>query len=127
MTINCYTWSCEGGQTEPIAATWRRVYYFRQRIPKDLLQHYAPKLEHIYSLKTTDHREAERLTRLESVRWDAEFERVRNHRSVDLATFTDAAISSLAEGWAASYLEEDEERRIRGITEELHDAYSPYS
>ena len=41
--------------------------YFRRRISLQLLQHYSPKLEIIFSLKTKDLKEAERLSRVESV------------------------------------------------------------
>lgn len=44
------------------------TYQFRRRIPLELLQHYSPKLEIIFSLKTKNLKEAERLSRIESVR-----------------------------------------------------------
>ncbi len=37
------------------------VYYFRRRVPEDLLPHYAPQTEFKFSLKTRDYAEADRL------------------------------------------------------------------
>lgn len=53
------------------------VYYFRRRIPNDLVTHYS-KQEIIFSLKTRDPAEADRLQRFESVKLDAEFQSLRN-------------------------------------------------
>jgi hypothetical protein len=53
------------------------TYYFRRRIPKDLLSLY-PSDQIIFSLKTKDRKEADRLARAESVRLDLEFERKRD-------------------------------------------------
>ena len=55
------------------------TYYFRRRIPSELLKYYSPKLEVIFSLKTKDLREAERLSRAESARLDIEFDRLKNN------------------------------------------------
>ena len=54
------------------------TYYFRRRIPKDLLSLY-PSDQIIFSLKTKDRKEADKLARAESVRLDQEFERKRGH------------------------------------------------
>jgi hypothetical protein len=43
------------------------AYYFRCKIPADLLAHYAPRGEIKFSLKTNDRREAERRVRSEAV------------------------------------------------------------
>lgn len=56
------------------------TYYFRRRVPKDLLSLY-PSSQIIFSLKTKDRREADRLARLESVRLDQEFQLKRTHLS----------------------------------------------
>ena len=58
---------------------WRcgSTYYFRCKIPEDLLAHHAPRIEIKFSLKTTDRREAERRVRLESVKLDQEFAALR--------------------------------------------------
>ena len=61
------------------------TYYFRRRIPVEFLTHYSPQLEVIFSLKTKDLREAERLSRAESARLDIEFDRLKNNLTpVDL-------------------------------------------
>lgn len=49
------------------------VYYFRARVPADLLDAYAPKKEIIFSLKTKDHKLALERVRLESVKLDQAF------------------------------------------------------
>lgn len=53
------------------------VYYFRRRIPEDLLQHYLPKREFKFSLATRDPKEADRLQRKCSVKLDEEFHQTR--------------------------------------------------
>ena len=53
------------------------VYYFRRRIPEDLLHHYLPKREFNFSLNTRDYAEAARLQRRSSVTLDDEFHLVR--------------------------------------------------
>lgn len=49
------------------------VYYFRVRIPSDLLEVYAPKREIIHSLKTKDPKEAKAKCRVLAVKVDQEF------------------------------------------------------
>jgi integrase len=53
------------------------VYYFRRRVPADLVQAYG-KSEHVRSLRTTDKREAERLVRRYDVEMDSLFETLRS-------------------------------------------------
>ncbi|MGP1718235.1 MAG: DUF6538 domain-containing protein [Methylophilus sp.] len=94
------------------------VYYFRRRVPKDLLQHYSPKLEFNYSLNTSDRAEADRLQRSHSVKLDEEFERVRNGKTApELHTVSKDVITSLSNLYEAHILEEDEEVRIEGLTD----------
>lgn len=57
--------------------TRKGVYYFRRRIPEDLLHHYLPKREFNFSLGTRDPAEADRLQRRNSVALDDEFHLVR--------------------------------------------------
>jgi hypothetical protein len=47
------------------------TYYFRAKIPTDLLPHYAPKREIKFSLKTTDKKKAWQLAQAASLRLDA--------------------------------------------------------
>jgi len=42
------------------------VYYFRMKVPVDLLPHYSPKTEIRFSLKTSDKKEARRLANQEA-------------------------------------------------------------
>jgi integrase len=94
------------------------IWYFRRRVPKDLLQHYSPKLEFNYSLNTSNRPEADRLQRIESVKLDEEFERVRNGKTVpELHTVSKEFITSLSNLYEAHILEEDEEVRIEGLTD----------
>ena len=51
-------------------------YYFRRKIPLDVLPHYKGK-EVMRSLGTSDRREAERLARIIGVEHDREFERLQ--------------------------------------------------
>lgn len=101
------------------------VYYFRRRVPTDLLQHYHPKAELNYSLKTKDRREAERLARLEAVKLDGEFQAVRrNLNASSIEVIAPQDIQNLANAWIAHILEEDEELRIEGLTERDYDKLS---
>lgn len=53
------------------------MYYYRRRIPIDLLQHFSPKKEITKALGTSDRREAERLARALAVKHDDEFQTIR--------------------------------------------------
>ncbi|SFH55306.1 hypothetical protein SAMN05216299_12159 [Nitrosospira sp. Nsp14] len=50
------------------------TYHFRRRIPKDLLSLYSSS-QIVFSLKTKDRKEADRLARVESFKLDQEFQR----------------------------------------------------
>lgn len=52
-------------------------WWFRRRVPQDLLTDYAPKKEFAHSLETSDHRTACEKARLEYVRLDQEFSEAR--------------------------------------------------
>src|SRR4051812_13171798 len=86
------------------------VYQFRARIPKDLLEAYAPLREIRKSLDTTDQQEAIRRAREHRVALDREFEARR--AGVQHSVLTDDQIKALADRWIAERLHEDEERRI---------------
>lgn len=97
------------------------VYYFRRRIPKDLVSHYQ-KNEIIFSLKTSEHSEADRLQRQESVKLDEEFRRIRKGQLIpELHAISPDLIKSLSDLWAAHILEEDEESRMAGLSEREYD------
>ncbi|WP_020168401.1 MULTISPECIES: phage integrase [Methylotenera] len=94
------------------------TYYFRRRIPLELLAYYSPKLEIIFSLKTKDLREAERLSRAEDVRLDIEFEGYRNNTTIkSIDSISKEDIKNLTDAWKAHILEEDEEARTDGLSE----------
>ena len=93
------------------------TYYFRRRVPKDLLSLY-PSQQIIFSLKTKDRREADRLARIESVKLDREFQHRRNtltaHAREDIS---DEDIERICNLWIAYVLEEDEENRMEGLSD----------
>jgi hypothetical protein len=93
------------------------TYYFRRRVPKDLLSLY-PSGQVVFSLKTKDRKEADRLARAESVKLDQEFQRHRAH----LMTHSDGQLSDediehICALWIAEGLGEDEEICMEGLTE----------
>jgi integrase len=93
------------------------TYYFRRRIPKDLLSLY-PSDQIIFSLKTKDRKEADKLARAESVRLDQEFERKRCHlMGRSDGQLSDSDIEHICALWIAEVLEQDEEARIEGLTD----------
>jgi hypothetical protein len=53
-------------------------YYYRRRIPAELLDHYSPKKEFLLSLKTSERQEAGKRARALSVEHDREFDRIRS-------------------------------------------------
>lgn len=62
--------------------------------------------------------EAERLSRIESVRFDNEFERLRNNLSAtQIDSISREDIEKLTFAWKAHILEEDEEIRILGLSD----------
>lgn len=100
------------------------VYYFRRRIPKDLVEHYQ-KNEIIFSLKTSDPSEADRLQRQESVKLDEEFQQIRKGQIVpELHSISPDLVKSLSDLWTAHILEEDEEFRMEGLSERDYDKLS---
>ncbi|MDB5823789.1 MAG: hypothetical protein JWR21_2493 [Herminiimonas sp.] len=70
-------------------------YYFRRKIPRDLLQFYKGR-EVMRSLGTSDRRDAERLARIVGVELDREFERLRANHSPNSIRFQDAQHSASA-------------------------------
>jgi len=100
------------------------TYYFRAKIPADLIAHYGKK-EIKVSLKTTDKREAVRLCNLKSVEWDEELERTRwqramamgKHAPQKLTHFDEDTIAKIANFWVNQALEADVELRLEGLDE----------
>ena len=100
------------------------TYYFRRRIPTELRTHYSPRLEIIFSLKTKDLREAERLSRAESVRLDIEFDRLKNNLTpILLVSLSKDDIKNLTNAWKAHILEENEEVRIQRQAGTINTSY----
>ncbi len=95
----------------------KETYYFRRRIPKDLVRFY-PSEQIIFSLKTKDRKEADRFARIESVRLDREFQQRRDALPVHLSeNMSDEDIKRICELWVAYVLEEDEEARTEGLSD----------
>ena len=97
---------------------WRRgaTYYFRAKVPQDLLKHYSPKLEIKFSLDTKDRADTVRRVRLEAVKLDQEFEAIRNAASLTPAiAVSQRQAAGLAAEWAAQILREDEADRVAGM------------
>ena len=100
------------------------VYYFRAKIPVDLLDHYAPKTEIKFSLKTRDRRDAIRLVNVESVRLDEESQRIRQLRNAAPVTeFSQQETRSIANAWLSELLDLDELHRKSGMAGEFAEMY----
>ena len=96
-----------------------RMYWFRAKVPVDLLDHYAPKKEITFSLKTSAPKEALEKVRIESVKVDQEFRNARRQRDAEpQSSLTDAEIERLSTIYLHQLLEEDEEVRIFGRSDE---------
>jgi integrase len=116
-------------------------YYFRVRIPSDLLEAYAPKKELAFSLKTKDPKEAKARCRVEAVRIDQEFgehrRRLKHEQELvacsatsrqkdpapalpltDLDSIPDYELDRLAVLYLHEVLAHDEQERAAGGTEE---------
>jgi integrase len=99
------------------------VYYFRCRIPNDLLSHYDNKREIIYSLKTRDHHEAMRRVSIEAGKQQTEFEALRRtlvntQKSPKQLVYSDAEIERLSLLWTHCVLETDDRQRLDGYPDE---------
>lgn len=91
------------------------VYYFRAKVPVDLLEDYSPKREICFSLRTRDPREALEKVRIESVRLDQEFAAQRRKLAAQpLSTISDAEADRLGALHLHRLLYEDEELRFQG-------------
>lgn len=100
------------------------MYYFRAKVPVDLSQHYAPKREITFSLRTRDPREALERVRLESVKLDQEFAAARRLRDAELQTLlSDTEIERIIAIFMHEELDQDENQRL-GLTgdDEVYEA-----
>jgi integrase len=98
------------------------IYYYRRRIPEDLIEAYSPKREIKFSLKTKDKRKAEQLARLESVRIDQEFllHRAQLAQKNQVHSLSNDAITKLSQEFFHEALSIDDERRVDS---EIDDGY----
>ena len=101
---------------------WRRgaAYYFRAKVPVDLLKQYSPRREIKFTLNTNDRADAERRVRLESVKLDEEFAALRNgkrHYPGRTVELTAPQVHSIGNAWLSRWLHSDEEARARGLSD----------
>ncbi len=91
------------------------VYWFRAKVPANLLSYYAPKREITFSLKTKDFKAAVERLRVESVRLDQEFAvATAKLQAAPRNTISDTEIERLAALHYQMRLEEDDEFRAFG-------------
>ena len=94
------------------------TYHFRAKVPADLRGSLEQKHEVVRSLRTKDKREAERLARIESVKLDAEWQRLRDESGIVRTEITDDEIQRLVALTVAVRMGADEIGRVAGISEE---------
>jgi integrase len=88
-----------------------KTYYYRRRVPADLLAHFGRK-EIIFSLQTSDKKQASEKARVEDVKCDQQFVQLRAARApVAAAELTPVEIERLALIYKADILGADEEAR----------------
>jgi len=91
-------------------------WWFRRRVPQDLLPHYLPRKELAHSLETTDYRTACEKARLEYVRLDQEFAEARRKLKAKPAeSLSKVEIQRIAALIRHDMLEEDEAVRVAGM------------
>lgn len=90
-------------------------WWFRRRVPQDLLTHYHPRKELAHSLETTDYRTACQKARLEYVRLDQEFAEARRKLTAKpLETLPKVEVQRIAALIRHDMLAEDEDTRVAG-------------
>lgn len=95
------------------------VYYFRRKIPNDLVQHFGRK-QIMFSLKTRDYAEAKQLAATHTVLTDAEFSAARALKDGRQPTST--GIQPMDEGMADVFLHEEDWQTEYAAHKEWHDA-----
>jgi len=113
------------------------TYYFRRKIPADLLGHYSGKREIVRSLRTKDHDEAARIARRVSVELDQEWQALRRFvpaelrpepipaERMDLAYWDEAASQVQAEETVAHWDADDEQQeQDERLADQLERAYA---
>ena len=118
VSLNCYTWSM-ALPSQIHLFNCNGTYYFRRHIPKDLLSFY-PSQQIIFSLKTKERRETDRLVRIESVKLDQEFQHQRSTLpDKSMEGIPDEDIERICKLWITNVLEEDEEYAWRVYLPEI--------
>jgi integrase len=103
---------------------WRGpIAYFRAKIPPDLVGRFKQKHELTYSLRTRDRREAERVGRIESVKFDAECARLRRERETLRTEITDEELERLIAVKVTTRMAADEVLRVRGMSDAAFEAH----
>jgi len=101
------------------------VYYFRARVPLDIVESYE-KTEEKFSLKTKDYKEAVTKVRLEAVRVEKLFasHRLKMERLSQpaLTELTPEQLKHIHDVYYAYLLEEDDETRLLGFYDSEDDA-----
>lgn len=99
------------------------VFWFRRKIPLDLLQLYNGKREIRHSLRTRDRSEATRRARVRVVELDEEFAQKRGIWTQGFADLpvlnelelSDSNILGICQRWKRAILESDDENRMNGF------------
>ncbi len=90
------------------------TYWYRRRIPKDLLGHYNGKTEITYTLRTKDHADALARLSVENVKWDTEFAGKRNgSATAPTPSLSDEAIDQIVVAWFHDYDRELAEAELK--------------
>jgi integrase len=115
VTPRCYTRDVDDVCKHTRLTRRGAVYWFRAKVPVDLRDHYAPKREITYSLRTKDPATALEKVRIESVKLDQEFKRLRRLKAAQpLDSLSEAEIERLAAIYLNRLLTEDDELRLEG-------------
>ena len=97
------------------------VYYFRCKIPADLIEHYG-KREITESLRTKDAKEALRRVRTRSLEQEEAFDRLRAAHEV--VEFSPAEVQHAVDLWTAHRLKADEEVRFAGLSQAMFEQFA---
>ena len=101
------------------------VYYFRARVPLDIVESYE-KTEEKFSLKTKDYKEAVTKVRLEAVRVEKLFAthrlKMKRLSQPALTELTPEQLKHIHDVYYAYLLEEDDETRLLGFYDSEDDS-----
>ena len=91
-------------------------WYYRRRIPQDLLDQYPGKVEFLESLRTAELAEANRRAALRTLEHDQEFAHKRALKAAQPEeSLTDEEVNRIAKLWGAEALDMDDYWRARGF------------